>query len=629
MSVRYGWCLSSILLYVLLACAAHSAPVVLDARQSDYSLGTSLAWLHDAGLNQSVEDVIAAPEMHWEKSRSDIPNLGYSDDAVWFRVQLQNASPFEHWYLVINYPLIRNLDVFVVQEKRVVGAFQAGDRFAFSARPLLHRDFVFPLVLSQAEPVQILVRMSGPYAIQLPLRLKTEYEMLQDEVRASMLHGLFFGFVAVMSLYNFFVYWTTRESSYFYYFLFSVSIGFFQAIQQGVAFQFLWPDEIAWQNKSTGIFIHLTLLSSFLFVSNFLELKRYLPLLYRAFLIVGLLALTCLLASPFAYEFYVMRMGVILAVPACVIAIVGGWLAWRGGRPDAKIFSIAWAIFLLGSLGLALNKLGVLPRTFLTEHGAEIGTVVELALLAFALGGRINHERRQRFRLELKARELERAALVAKEHALELEQMNSEQLERSVRERTEDLHKALADLSSMNRKLESLNMQDPVTCVGNENCFLQALKQEWERAFRAGETLSLMVVELDGYRDLVADHGQVVAEECLKNVAGVLVRTAGRPADVIARYGDKVFGVVLPNTNAEGVLHLARRLAIQLGETSFDLGDYHLLNSVSVGITSQRPSCVGGHLSLLQAAESAVYVAQNNGGNQIQVAGMSAEAVVS
>jgi diguanylate cyclase (GGDEF)-like protein len=246
--------------------------------------------------------------------------------------------------------------------------------------------------------------------------------------------------------------------------------------------------------------------------------------------------------------------------------------------------------------------------------------VVELALLAFALAGRINQERNQRLNLELQKRELERTALLAKERALELERLSNEQLERSVRERTDDLHKALAELSDMNRKLEQLNTQDPVTGVGNENSFVRALKQEWDRAYRAGESLALIVVELDGYRNVVADYGQVAAEECLKNVADILARLICRPADVITRYGDKVFGVLLPNTDGGGALFLARQIADRVQEKPFDFGICEVHASVSVGVASERPTKMDRYKELLLAAESAVYVAQNSGGNQIQLA---------
>jgi diguanylate cyclase len=610
------------LILVLGARWAGASPVELHADQRDYSLGVHLEWVRDAGHLLTIEELLKNASLQWVSQTDPVPNLGYSDDAIWFRCDLYNLDGIANWNLAINYPLIRDLDLFVVRSGVVAEVFQTGDRFEFSARPVQHRDFIFPLVVKPGQSATLYLRVSGPYSHQMPLRLLDEYSLLMYESRASLLHGLFFGFVLVMALYNFFLFLSTREQCYLFYVFFSASIGMFQLTQQGLAYQFVWPHEIWWQNKSTGIFIHLSLLSAFLFVSEFLELKARLPVFYRAFQLVAAAALVMLALTPFVNEFFVMYIGVLLSLPACVLAILGGWIVWRKGRSDARVFSLAWASFLLGVLALSLNKLGLVPRNFLTEHGAEIGTVVELALLAFALAGRINRERQQRLELELQTRELERSALVAKEHALEMERLSNEQLERNVRERTTDLHKALAELSDMNRKLELMNTQDPVTGVGNENIFLRALKQEWERAYRSSESLSLLVVELDGYRDVVADYGQVAAEECLKNVADILARLISRPADVITRYGDKVFGVLLPATDATGAMHLAQKVAQQVCEIPFDFGICQIRASVSIGIASEHASKVDRHKELLLSAESAVYVAQNSGGNQIQLAKM-------
>ena len=621
--MRNGWWWVVILLLGF-ATGVNAAGVSLSAAQTDYDLGYHLEWLRDPAGTLSIQDVRTAAPERWVKSDVGVPNLGYSDDTVWFRVQLNNWDAGERWYLAINYPLIRNLDVYFLRAGKVKQVFQTGDRFEFAARPVAHRDFIFPLTIAQNETLEVYLQVSGPYALQLPLRLLDERRMLQVDSLVATLHGLFFGFVLVMSVYNLFLFLGTRERCYLFYVLFSVSIGLFQWVQQGYAYQLLWPNEVAWQNRATGLFIHLSLLSSFFFVTEFLELRSSGSLVYRLFRLIAWCSGLTLLLSPWIHEFYVMRSGVLLSVPACLLAMVGGWFSWRSGRGDARVFALAWGVFLLGVFLLALNKLGIIPRNFITEHGAEIGTVVELSLLALALAGRINRERSKRIALEQQARELERAALLAKERALELERLSNEHLERSVRERTEDLHRALAELSDVNRKLEQLSIQDPVTGVGNENSFIKALGQEWDRAYRNSEELSLLVVELDGYRDILVDYGQVAAEECLKSVADILGRTICRPADVIARYGDKVFGVLLPGTGAEGARFLAERVAHQVGEKPFDFGICQIHASVSIGVAGERPSKMDRHKELLLSAESAVYVAQSGGGNQIQLAKMPA-----
>lgn len=591
--------------------------------QHDYPLGYWWRWYVDLDNNTRIDRAIQLPKALWEPSRDNQPNLGFVGNPVWFHTVVENHAPQSAWYLVIDYPLIRELDVYYVRNGRVLESYSVGDRFEFSARPVLNRNFIFPFNFDSAGPMEIYVRMGGSYAVQMPASIMTSEQLLERETYALLPHGLFFGFVLMMAFYNLFLFLSTREAAYFFYTLFTVNIGMFQWVQQGFAFQFFWPHEIGWQNISTSIFIHTSLISSYLFVISFLELRRYLRSIYWISCLMMTISVVMIASVPWINEFWVMNIGVMLSVPATLLATIGGWVVWKKGRDDARFFSLAWAIFLVGVLLLALNKLGLVPRNFMTEHGAEIGTVIELTLLAFALAARINRERNQRLGLERRTHELERAALAAKEQALDLEKLNSEQLEFRVRQRTVDLQKAMSELEVMNRRLEQMNMTDAVTGVGNENTLLLSLQKEWNRCFRDGEWLSLIVIELDAYREIIADHGKVASDECLRNVANILERTISRPADVITRYGDKVFGIVLPDTDVVGAEHLAKAVLDRVNQQPFDFGTARLQATVSVGITSALPRQADKQKELLMAAEGAVYVAQTNGGNRIQCTIMS------
>lgn len=462
---------------------AAEVELVLNRAPAQVAVGTHMQWWFDSGRVGTIDSVLHGP-VDWQDSDADIPNLGYQRFPVWFRFDVTNLAQNQKWNLVIDYPLIRDLDVFLVQDGKVVDVVQLGERFEFKARPVKHRNYIIPFVLETGGQLGFYFRMEGPYAVQLPVSIMDSTALLEYETHAVLLHGLFFGFVLVMGCYNFFLFLSTRESTYLFYVCFTFLIGVFQLVQQGFAYQLLWPTEVWWQGKATGVLLHLCLIACYLFVNRFLDMRNSMPWNFKLFGVLVFLSVLALIAAPFMDEFWTIRFGVVLVIPAVILSVVGGWITWSKGRRDAKLFSIAWFAFLVGGMLLALNKLGLIPRNQITEHGAEVGTVIELALLAFALAGRIKLERNQRQQSENHAREMERAALVAKEHALELEKMNSEQLERNVRARTRDLHKALSDLSQMNRRLEQLNQVDAVTGVGNENSFLMHLSKEWDLKFQ-------------------------------------------------------------------------------------------------------------------------------------------------
>jgi len=593
--------------------------LILREGNSTFVAGSHMQWLFDEKAEHTIKSAQQEPSSQWYDSSVDTPNLGYRRHPVWFRFNVKNRGSSNKWNLVIDYPLIRDLDIFVLSADQVESIIQVGERFEFSARPVLHRNYIIPLILKQNETREVYIRVNGPYAVQMPAKIMDASALLEHEVNAVLAHGLFFGFVVVMGFYNLFLFLSTRESTYLYYVLFTFFMGLFQFVAQGFAYQFLWPKDVWWQNKATGVLLHACLISSFLFVNSFLEMRSKLAWNYRMYSFLVVLSVMALVAVPFTDEFWTIRFGVMLVIPATFLAVIGGWITWIKGRQDARYFSIAWFAFLVGALLLALSKLGLIPRNIVTEHGAEVGTVIELALLAFALAGRLKQERIKRQFLEDHAREMERTALLAKEHALELEKMNSEQLERNVRARTLDLHNALSELSQMNKRLEQLNQVDSVTGVGNENSFVTTLGKEWDRSYREGEVLSLIVVELDNYREILADYGAVASDECLKNVASILERLISRPADCITRYGDKVFGVILPGTDEKGAGHLARQVVELVSAQPFDFGVAKVQASVSIGVAAVMPQKPDHFRELLMSAESAVYMAKSSGGNRAEL----------
>ena len=101
-----------------------------------------------------------------------------------------------------------------------------------------------------------------------------------------------------------------------------------------------------------------------------------------------------------------------LAIVAAAGIITSGVQRWREGFRPAKTFTVAWGAFLLGGITFALSKLGLLGHNVVTEYGFQIGATLEVMLLSFALGQRINDERRDKFLT--KARLLEEQVALAR-----------------------------------------------------------------------------------------------------------------------------------------------------------------------------------------------------------------------
>lgn len=176
-------------------------------------------------------------------------------------------------------------------------------------------------------------------------------------------------------------------------------------------------------------------------------------------------------------------------------------------------------------------------------------------------------------------------------------------------------------LDSANRELTRLSAVDGLTGIANRRLFDEALLREWRRCLRAREPLSLLMVDVDFFKQYNDCYGHQGGDACLKKVAETLQGKLRRPADIVARYGGEEFAVILPNTVLEGAMGVAEsmRLAIQDGELPHAGSPFGVL-TVSIGTATMQPRRAEDMPRLVSAADWALYEAKRQGRNGVRAA---------
>lgn len=168
-------------------------------------------------------------------------------------------------------------------------------------------------------------------------------------------------------------------------------------------------------------------------------------------------------------------------------------------------------------------------------------------------------------------------------------------------------------------RAEALSVTDDLTRLYNSRFLNQALRRETKRAIRTGRPLSLLFIDLDGFKAVNDTFGHLHGSRALVEAASV-IRTCARESDVVARFGGDEFAVVLPETDREGAVMVAERIRERIAEHSFltaDLLDVRL--TASVGVAS-LPDVAASADELMQAADRAMYKVKVSGKNGIQLA---------
>ena len=180
------------------------------------------------------------------------------------------------------------------------------------------------------------------------------------------------------------------------------------------------------------------------------------------------------------------------------------------------------------------------------------------------------------------------------------------------------LQRLQRELIEKNKLLERLSITDSLTGLRNRRFLTEILSVEFQRANRYGTGLTILMADLDRFKEVNDRHGHLAGDEVLSVFAKRLQRRL-RASDIAGRYGGEEFLVMLSQVNAEGGVLFAERWRAEAEETPIELADgKSIRTTVSVGVASYTPIFENGE-ELIAAADAALYRAKESGRNQVAV----------
>jgi hypothetical protein len=412
-----------------------------------------IEYLEDLSGTLTIQDVSSpARALHFKASASFNPNNTHRQSAYWHRIKMRlNPASQKNWVIEFFDQTIDHIDFYVPLAGGGYRHEQYGDRLEFAARPLKHKNFVIPVANDTAGDVIYYFRISSSQQAEVIVVLRSVDYLFEYAIDEYFFFGIFYGMILVFSFYNLLMYVAVRESHYLLYMLYLVGIGLYEMSADGIAFQYIWPQAIQWNQYAPGIFLYMASTFALFFAASVLNLRKDAPylflLIFGAFIFRTLFLLVSLLV---VQEWFAVRF---IEIVPFVAAFYAALYRWRQGYSAARFMVVGYAVLLFG----IISKVSLyfdfdwMPFGELSHYSLGFCFITEMLFLSFAISDKIRI-----LRIE-KAEAQEKTIEQLHENQRLKDNLNQE-LEEQVQLKTGLLTQKTVLIENQNHKLEEANI---------------------------------------------------------------------------------------------------------------------------------------------------------------------------
>lgn len=380
----------------------------------------------------------------------DVPNLGVNNFTNWITLKIINNTANNNLMLTVSNPSIDKITMYMVHGDKIDSSSVHIDDPLYQ-RPIKHQFITFNLNMQQNDTAYCYLKVESTKQLLLPMTVGAKGVAVEQMLSYDLISGLYMGIMLTVILYNLFIYFGARDKHYlvFVHYIFWVSVvqlallGFFPRVFQQPLLSNV--KLVAFAGAMSGI-------ASILFVQSFLNVKRYgkmLNLPLNIILVGDTLAILLLLIGFPEISYQIINL--VAALGSLTVLVVASIVLFKGNQ-SAKLFLLAWGIFLGSVIVFVLKDYGILPYNHFTMHSVQLGVSIEALLLSFALADKINQYRREKEDSQLRE-------LKILEENQQLIRTQNIALENKVKERTRDLTHANESLKSTLAHLKETQSQ--------------------------------------------------------------------------------------------------------------------------------------------------------------------------
>jgi len=173
------------------------------------------------------------------------------------------------------------------------------------------------------------------------------------------------------------------------------------------------------------------------------------------------------------------------------------------------------------------------------------------------------------------------------------------------------------ELETLKKQLEEYSYQDGLTGIANRRFFEDSYQREWLNAQREQQPLTIMLLDIDYFKQYNDYNGHILGDACLKQIAQILKKSVSRPRDLVARFGGEEFVLVLPDTSQASAIEVVERIlqSIRTADICHSSSPLDQRLSVSLGVKTIIPTQKNDKMAFLKEVDQNLYLAKEQGRN--------------
>jgi len=414
------------------------ASIDLKENQTAIKLGNKGSFFWDESQKLTIEDIAQDQyQPHFFKQNDPYPTFGFHKKSLWFTLDLKNPLNKEQVrYLEIEFPTLDIVELYqrTNNEKWIVKF--AGDNLPYGLGREKVPSIVFKIIAPAKSDITLYLKIQTNGSYTLPIALLNPNGYIQKERSYQLMTGVFLGFLMVMLVYSLTIFISMRDLSYLYYAFFTISIGLYVFTLKGLAIYLIWSSLGIFSDRGLSLTIGAVIVSATLFTKQFLELKKYSPILNRFLTLIIIISTVCMVLT-----IWMPRLtgifGVLCSIFFGPLPFIAALVCAKKGYRPAYFYLLAVMGTFFGVIMISFRALGFVPYGFISNNAIYVGTIWHILVLSLALANRYQGLNKEKEQIQAKA--------------IEMEKLAKNNLEKKVSERTHELEQAREEADKANQ----------------------------------------------------------------------------------------------------------------------------------------------------------------------------------